>query len=813
MRHVALHRSVPPAIGAASRRAATRSRPDDSVARVLRTVLALATLHLAPAAALARDEDADRRGTPASAAAEGSGEYGNVATDDRATEDRTTDDRALDGSGELPAYSSTTTTRRNELPGRSSSEVDRDDLRVRLPRSAPDALRYEPGVFIQQTSQAQGSAFIRGRTGQQTVLLFDSVRLNNSLFRQGPNQYFFTIDSQTIDTIEVLRGSASVRYGSDALAGVIHARPIEPTIDAERAGVWLQPRAFGRYQTADDGWGARAQFDVQIGPHTGVLAGVGYRSMGLLESGGAVRNPADGEIPEVPRFADDGRTQLGTGFDEFTADVRVVHELSDELRLIAASYVYQQYDAPRTDQCPAAFAPYNECLRYDEQYRTLVYAALDGDVGPAARGLRLTLSWQRQHERRLQERPSSFTINGGRDDVDSLGLSLLARTRWWELGPRADLRLRWGGDAYHDRVDSAAWLEFTDVDIVRLRSRGQYLDGSSYTTGGLFSEAEIDVLERIDLRAGARLAAAGANAPADDESGTLAVDQTWVSGVGNAGITVAATRDLDVSLNLDQGFRAPNLDDLTSRQQTGPGFQIENAALQPERALTAEIGVAVEHPVVSLSAWAYHSSVRDAIARSLRSADECPQNTPQCGSSWSRFQLINLDGVAVIYGAEGAVEVRMPVDLEFSATVAWAKGTGANPEDRTEFTADGYRDRVPLSRIPPLNGTAELRWAPSYRGHFPWLGAAMRWATTQDRLATTDRSDARIPIGGTPGFAVVDAQAGYRFGEIASVALVVENLGDAAYRYHGSSVNGAGRGLLLQLELGAPALRVTRNAR
>jgi hypothetical protein len=34
------------------------------------------------------------------------------------------------------------------------------------------------------------------------------------------------------------------------------------------------------------------------------------------------------------------------------------------------------------------------------------------------------------------------------------------------------------------------------------------------------------------------------------------------------------------------------------------------------------------------------------------------------------------------------------------------------------------------------------------------------------------------------------------------VALVVENLADAAYRTHGSSINGPGRGVLLQLEAG-----------
>src|SRR5438093_676232 len=65
-----------------------------------------------------------------------------------------------------------------ELPDdRATTSVKRRDIERRLPRSAPDALRYEPGVFVQQSAHGQGSAFIRGLTGQQTLTLFDGIRL------------------------------------------------------------------------------------------------------------------------------------------------------------------------------------------------------------------------------------------------------------------------------------------------------------------------------------------------------------------------------------------------------------------------------------------------------------------------------------------------------------------------------------------------------------------------------------------------------------------------------------------------------------
>ena len=90
-------------------------------------------------------------------------------------------------------------------------------------RTSPEALSITPGIFVQKTNHGGGSPFIRGLTGNQTLLLFDGIRLSNSTMRYGPNQYFNTVDVFSLDRIEVLRGSGSVQYGSDALGGTIQA--------------------------------------------------------------------------------------------------------------------------------------------------------------------------------------------------------------------------------------------------------------------------------------------------------------------------------------------------------------------------------------------------------------------------------------------------------------------------------------------------------------------------------------------------------------------------------------------------------------
>jgi outer membrane receptor protein involved in Fe transport len=688
---------------------------------------------------------------------------------------------------------------RPSTEGKAGSKVNRAEIEERLPRSAPDALRFEPGVFVQQTAHGQGSAFVRGRTGQETVLLFDGIRVNTSTYRQGPNQYFFTIDSQTIHSIDVVRGGGSTLYGSDAIGGALLARPLEPTLEPDEKGLRVRPRTMVRYASADREFGERFQLDVQASPTVRFLGGAGYRIVHELESGGVVRSPVTGEAPQVPRMRSDGRTQMGTGFQEVTGDGRFVVGLGAGRRLIGAAYAYRQFDAPRTDQCPPPYASVDECLKYEEQFRTLAYVAFDGALGSAARATRVALSYQRQHERRRRDRPRSFVVNGGRDDVDTFGLTARAETERVEVGSQLALLGRYGGDIYSDQVSSQAWTEFTDVSMVIPSSRGQYLSGSTYTQGGMFAQGESILARMLILRAGGRAGGASAHAPADPESGSQGVDRTWPVVVGHGGAEVRPVSWLSLLANVDRSFRTPNLDDLTSRQQTGPGFQFENASLGYETATTFEGGVRVTTSFLEADAWAFRSNVYNAITRVSRSISDCPPSSPQCSSSWSRYQLVNIPGASIIDGVELAARAWLPRGFLVRASFAYTRGEGPNPGAPPSDPNVTYDSRVPLSRIPPLNGTVEVRWNGP---HGVYLGSALRWAEKQTRLAPSDRGDARIPEGGTPGFAVVDLRSGIRVGRQLAFALVLENVGDAAYRYHGSSVNGPGRGVIAYLEAG-----------
>jgi iron complex outermembrane receptor protein/hemoglobin/transferrin/lactoferrin receptor protein len=146
------------------------------------------------------------------------------------------------------------------------------------------------------------------------------------------------------------------------------------------------------------------------------------------------------------------------------------------------------------------------------------------------------------------------------------------------------------------------------------------------------------------------------------------------------------------------------------------------------------------------------------------------------------------------------VRAQLPLRLTARASLSWVWSDGPRVGDvGYGVSAVVTGDRVPLSKTPPLSGTAELGW--SHPAGFS-ASAATQWAAPQERLALADYSDGRIPRYGTPGFAVFHLRVGWRLDTRLAVSAVLENVLDAPYRFHGSSVNGAGRGVVLQLDAG-----------
>ena len=173
--------------------------------------------------------------------------------------------------------------------------ISNDELERNMYRTTPQILRDTPGIMVQETSPGQGSPFIRGFTAFRNIFLIDGVRLNNSVFRDGPNQYWNSVDPLSMESVEVLKGPGSVQYGSDGVGGVVSVNTLSPSLYGD--GFEYEGRAYYRVSSAENSHMVRAESQAALDQRTGVIAGVSYKQFGSVVAGGGAG------------------TQDGTGFE------------------------------------------------------------------------------------------------------------------------------------------------------------------------------------------------------------------------------------------------------------------------------------------------------------------------------------------------------------------------------------------------------------------------------------------------------------------------------------------------------------------
>jgi hemoglobin/transferrin/lactoferrin receptor protein len=635
--------------------------------------------------------------------------------------------------------------------------VGRDELLVLLPSSAASALRGIPGIMVQKTSPGQASPFLRGFTGFRNVYLIDGVRLNNSVFREGPNQYWNQIDLYGVDRFEVVLGPGAVGYGSDAVGGVVQAvgRQAWPGDGSRWNGMLLL-----RAATAEQSQTGRFEAGYSDPRRGGILAGVTLRDMGTLRAGRGV-----GEQPY-------------TGYEDAAYDVRVELPSGWGRRVVLVHQDYQQDDVPRTHSTVYAKSFAGTSVGTDQrreldQRRRLTYLQVRPAGASESDGIEAGVSYQQMIEREDRIDRKGVKTNQG-FDVGTMGGFAEAH-----LGTRFG---RWSGgvDAYQDDVDS-----YSNSNPIQ----GPVADDARYTTIGAFVLHEARPLAGVKVLSGGRYthARAVAGAVRDPLTGQrVSIDDQWNSLIGSVRCGVfPGEGSSGAYAGLSQAFRAPNLSDLT-RFDIARTKEIEIPApgLDPERYVSAEVGL--RFAAGSLQAgWAgYRTWIDGMIVR---------RPTGRIVNGNTEVTRANA-GDGYVNGMEAFAEWRPDRGWALRGQVSWQLG------EADQFpTSAPLLVREPLSRVMPLTGSVAVAWrAP----HLPvTTELEVVAASRQHRLSTEDRRDtSRIPPEGTPGYVIGNLRSAWRPGALGLV-LTVENLADEDYRVHGSGSNEAGRNFVLGLEM------------
>ena len=146
---------------------------------------------------------------------------------------------------------------RTELPV-AVTVIDDTEIRARQATTVYEALRTVPGISVSRSGSPGKvvSLFTRGTESNQTLVLWNGLRLNDPYF--GGFDWAF-VPTDGVDRIEVVRGPASALYGSDAIGGVVQ---VLSGGDGGAARVEAGENSYGRLGLSWGGDLGRARIDV-----------------------------------------------------------------------------------------------------------------------------------------------------------------------------------------------------------------------------------------------------------------------------------------------------------------------------------------------------------------------------------------------------------------------------------------------------------------------------------------------------------------------------------------------------------------------
>ena len=643
-------------------------------------------------------------------------------------------------------------------------------LRIETPvRTVPEAFKNTAGTMVQKTGHGQGSPYIRGFTGYRNLFLINGIRLNNSVFRDGPNQYWNTVDALGLSRMELVRGPFSMLYGSDAVGGTVNA--ITRGAQDIAPGRHGKQSFYSRYASAENSSIARIESIGRLNDRLVATLGYSIKRFGDVEGG------------------KDVGTQEKTGYDEQDWDAKLELFLDDQVSLILAHQHVDIDDAWRTHKTIygidwQGLSVGKELHRMLDQDRDLTYLQFHRRGGRGfVHEIRAGISYHRQAEERDRLRTEDRRDIQG-FEVNTTG-AFVTLTSASPLG-----RLIYGVEIYHDKVDSYKRALNPDGSVKSTAIQGPVGDDATYDLAGIYLQNEIALVRRASLLLGGRYEYARGRSDKTEDPLTgqvISVSDDWNDLVGSVRIRYDLDRDRswNVFAGISQGFRAPNLSDLT-RFDSARTDEIETPTpgLDPEHFVSCEAGSKIQ----TASLWAQLSCFYTRI-------DGMIVRMPTGRIIDGDYEVTKKNsGDGHIQGVELDVRCRPLRRLTVFGLFSWLDG-----DVETYSTSDAALTTEPIDRLMPPTGRFGLRWAPNGRY---WIESSCTAAVRADRLSTRDRADdSRIPPGGTPGYTVFDIRAGWRWGGGLKLSLGVENIADEDYRIHGSGVNEPGRNIVLATEL------------
>lgn len=496
------------------------------------------------------------------------------------------------------------------------SVVTREKILEKAPNTVTDLLTGMPGVDVNGAGASQARPVIRGFRGQRILLLQDGIRMNNSRRQQDFGGITSMVDVAEVDRVEVVRGPASVLYGSDAIGGVVN---MITRIPSYKPGSSSLHGAIGlRFSSADKQGKYHANFNGNAGKF-GYMFGGSFRKAGDYDA--AAGSFGDIDLDEEVRVND-------TGVKDNNLNLMLSYNLSDQDQVSLKFENYHAQDAGFGFVEPSLYDPGSPRIQIhypDQKVSKLTFKYTNHTVGFALADLVSFTAYNQSNERELG---MNIFIPFGIPGLPSAGLVLDSEnySDVDTLGFRLELNkgfknhvVTYGVDFFSDRSNNSDNSTQMVVGFGPPRptvDTTPQVPNATYRSIGAFIQDDISLFTRTSLILGLRYQ--NVNAKTKDTIGLEGLpltDSTDQTVVGAANLIYALTDQVRLVFSVGRGFRSPNLIERFYNGVTpeGSAFQERNTGLKAETSLNFDVGFKYRHKGVFLEATYFNNTIKDGI--------------------------------------------------------------------------------------------------------------------------------------------------------------------------------------------------------
>lgn len=617
--------------------------------------------------------------------------------------------------------------------------VNREKLAQSAGTNLIDAISKVPGISQITTGGAISKPSIRGLGYNRVLTIVDGAREEG---QQWGDEHGVQVDQFSAARVEILKGPASLLYGSDALGGVINI--IDDFVPA--AGDF-NGNFTTNYATNN---GLSASSLMLQGNNNGLVyrGRVSYKNAyGFGYAGKTVPNAGFNEINTSGMIGLNrawGYTHLN--LSRFNTNVGLVEEGPD------ADGNFLDADGNLIGKSEARTRKLGLPYQNINHYR----AALNSNILLGGGQLKSTFAFQKNIRKEFEESK----------DAPGLHLDLNSYTY--------DVKYSFANKGVWEPTIGVQGMYQNNANLGNEYLIPDYNSNNVGVFGYLkrnFNKGAVNFGLRYDYKN-----VNGKDLIEDGEQLFSAFENSFSNVSGSVGLAYELAKNLVFRANVGSGFRAPNIAELgaNGRHEGTFRYEIGNSSLKQETSLQFDLGLEYTAEKVTFGLNAYSNRIYNYIYPGNFNNETTPF-TDEGGLTTILpvYRFVQTD--AELVGGEASVDFHFIKALHFENTFSYVKGTNKG-------------DNSALPFIPAASLNNELRFEPAFKGlHGSFIKIGLTNVFRQDRFDSFETQ--------TNGYTLIDAGIGtslkVKNGKV-NLWLTGQNLGDKLYYNHLSRYKAAG---------------------